>query len=696
MSKLSILSDNIRAWILIVVILATMGVCSAIIMQIQVVNGENYSNMAESISTVNQEVSAPRGEILDVNSKPLISNKVGFNVIVDKTFFPNNSSEMNRIILETAKILSKDGVSYVDSLPINENEPFEFLENRDSDIKKLKELVFVQSYATADDCVNAMIKLYNIDESYSLEESRIIAGIRYEMQIKTFTYSNRYIFAEDIPIDTVVKIKENSHNLSGVDVVTEAIRVYNGGDIAPHIVGTSGVISAEQYNLLKDSGYGLNDIIGRSGIEKAMEDELRGTEGVRTIDMQGGEVVFNEITTPAISGNTVKLTIDMDYQKNVQEILANHIYWLNNQTSTEAKGVSANAGAIVVTDVKTGAIIAAANAPNYDINEYITDYSAVASGANSPLLNRAFTGLYRPGSTFKTITATAALNEGIITNSDTINCNGVYTYWSDYQPKCTGFHGNINVITALEKSCNIFFYEVGRLMGSDVMSDYASLYGIGSKTGVEIGDTAGYFASPESFLDRNLEWQAGLIVQAAIGQSETYSTPLQLAMVANTIANNGTRYEPYLIDSVNSYNLEKEIYKTEPTIAQVIPDKTGDTFTTIKEGMMKAGAFSPYYYPSESDYYTDYLLTKLPKAVAIKTGTPQMTSSEDTGSAFIGFYPADNPEIAFSGFIEHGEYSKFMIKQIIDAYYDNNYEVVDARNIIDIKNLENEKNVVQN
>ncbi|MDE7289357.1 MAG: hypothetical protein K2N71_07660, partial [Oscillospiraceae bacterium] len=518
-----------------------------------------------------------------------------------------------------------------------------------------------------------LYSMYEIDESYTEREKRIIAGIRYEMFIRSFSLSNRYTFAEDIPMDTVVRLKEASYTLDGMDIIEEAIRIYAAGDVAPHLIGTIGAIDADEYAENKENGYALNDVIGKAGIEKAMEAELRGDKGERTIELLNGAVVSDTVTKEAVPGNTIQLTLDIDYQRDVQEILENHILWLNNQTSTKAKGTEANAGAIVVLDAKNGALLAAATSPTYDINDYLTDYASVVNGENAPLTNRATYGLYRPGSTFKTITATAGLNEGIIGRGSIIRCNNTYTYWEDYKPKCTGWHGGINVITAIEKSCNIFFYEVGRIMGIDTLADYAYQYGLGNDVYLETGGAKGYFATPATLQGFGLEWNAGLVVQAAIGQSETGVTPLQMAVQACTIANRGVRYQPHLVESVHTYNMEEVVSVTQPTAVHTIPDKTGETFDLVIQGMKQAANFAPYSYPAVKDYYTPYLLTDLPEQTAIKTGTPQMTSSEDTGSAFIGFYPADDPVIAFSGFVEHGEYSKFMIKQIIEAYYDENY-----------------------
>lgn len=652
-----------------------MGLCAVDLMKIQVVDGAEYLEKAKTTRQASQIITSPRGEIVDVNGGEIVSNKTGFNVVIEKAFFPSDSAEINRIILGIANILREDGVAWIDTLPITRERPYSYLEARDSDAIKLRKNIELQHYATAEDCLIEMYRRYGIDESLSDDEKRIIAGVRYEMFLRSFSLSNRYTFAEDIPMDTVVRLKEAAYTLDGMDIVEEAIRVYAAGDVAPHLIGTVGAINADEYAENKANGYALNDVIGKSGIEKAMESKLRGTKGTRTLELLNGAVVSDMVTEEAIPGNTIKLTLYMNYQRKVQEILENHIVWLNNQTSYNKKGENADAGAIVVLDVKTGALLAAATAPTYDINDYLTDYASVINRENTPLVNRATNGLYRPGSTFKTVTATAALNEGFVNKSSTIFCGHKYTYWDDYKPNCTGWHGSINVVTAIEKSCNIFFYEVGRLMGPYMIESYANQYGLGDDCYLETGGAKGKIATPETMLDANLEWQAGLVVQVAIGQSETAVTPLQMAVQASTIANKGVRYQPHLVDSVYTYNMEEVVSVTEPEITLTIPDKTGETFSLVTQGMKQAAAFTQYGYPTQKDYYTPYLLTDLPEAAAIKTGTPQVTSAEDTSSAFIGFYPADDPEIAFAGMVEHGEYSKFMIRQLIEAYYSKNYVV---------------------
>ncbi|MDR0904538.1 MAG: hypothetical protein LBM59_07890 [Ruminococcus sp.] len=663
------ISEIVRTFLFVALTLTLFGLGVIRLMKIQVVDGGDYADEALLTRTALQVINSPRGEITDVTGRRLVSNKVGYNVITEKAFFPTDNASQNRIINDTANILTSFDAPFIDSLPITKTRPYSFLPDRESDIAKLRKNINVQPYATASDCIEAMKLKFEIADSYTADEVRTISGIRHEMILRSFSLENTYTFAEDIPLEAVAKLKENTYRLDGIDVIAEAIRVVNIGDAAPHLIGTTGAITADEYESLE--GYALNDSLGKSGIELALEPELRGTKGIRTFTMYDGNVISDEITTDAVPGHSIKLTFDVAYQREVQKTLESHISWLQNQTHMNKKGEAATAGAIVVLDAagdNNGAVLAAATYPTYNLADYKTDYAALNADPSLPLYNRATSGLYRPGSTFKTVTATAALNEGYIDLDTTIVCNNVYHYWSDYQPRCTGWHGRINVITAIEKSCNIFFYEVGRVMGIDLIDRYADYYGFGQATGLETGGAAGWVASPALFEQKNLDWQAGLVVQAAIGQSETNVTPMQLAVLASTLANDGKRYRPHLVDSIYDYNLNTLVSKTAPEVLFEIPEKSGITFSSIRDGMKRAANFTAYSYPNEEQYGKSYLLSDIPGGVAIKTGTPQMTSAEDTGSAFIGYYPADNPEIAFAGFIEHGEWSKLMIREIIENY----------------------------
>lgn len=660
------IDDKIRAVILVVVILVAMALCGVRLMRLQIVQGEEYLALSKTGTYGKQTIEAARGEIVDINGVEIVKNKVGFNVIIEKAFFPSDLQEGNAIILRLVKILEADGLTWEESIPISDSAPYTYHEGSERAISIMldEEHLRLNSYATAEDCIAALIEKYEISDSYTEQEKRIIAGIRYEMLLRSFSVSNRYTFAKDIPISTVSDIKELSYMLDGVDIAEEAIREYAQSDILSHSIGTVGPIYAEEYAELKNKGYSLNDELGKSGIEKYMESYLRGQDGIRTTNISGGVVTSVTDTVEAVPGNTVMLTVDSEFQRNVQDILADHIAWLN-EYSTEDRGKNCYAGSIVVLDAKTGAVRAMANYPTYDIYDYINNYSEVAARENYPLINRATDGLYRPGSTFKTITATAALNEGVITPSDRVSCGGVYTFYSDIRPGCTGMHGAIPVDYALKVSCNIFFYDVGRRLGIDAIDSYAAKFGLGEDLGFETGGSKGFVSSPDVVEGFGQDWTPGLVLQTAIGQSETAVTPLQLAVQAMTLANDGVRYKPYIIDSVYDYNRTTLVEKTEPEIVSTIDLNYDYVFDTVEDGMIQAAEYGMGVF---NYYYDDYLLMTLPRDAAIKTGTPQKTK-EITSSAAICYYPADDPEIAISCFLEEGEYSKYMLRQVIDAYY---------------------------
>lgn len=651
-----VFSDKLRTFIIISGVIASMTFASYQLMKIQIVDGEKNLEKQTYTYDAFQTIHSTRGEIVDNKNRPIVENKLGFNLIIEKAYFPNNNEKANQVIIETIKILKDYNFKWIESLPISQKEPYKFLNNKEDDVSKLKSKIGVNIYATAENCIDKLIYDYKISDKYSKEEQRIIAGIRYEMLNRDFSVDNSFLLCQDINIEVVTKIKELGLYLPGVNVAEDAIRHYSIVDVIPHSIGTVGPIYAEEYEELKSRGYMLNDIVGKSGIEKAMENYLRGKNGTKKITFQNSEVLETEITEPAVPGNTIKLTVDSEFQRKIQGVLENFIVYLKENPGDKPQLKNVTSGAIVVTDVKTGAILAMATAPTYNMTDYVSNYSDILERPNQPLINRATDGIYRPGSTFKTITATAGLNEGAITPGSTFFCGQTYHYL-DITVGCTGYHGNISVAKAIEVSCNIFFYELSQLLGINKLTEYASMYGLGKRTGIETGDSAGYIANPETFEKFEIPWTSGQLLQAAIGQSEVGVTPLQLAMVASTIANKGTRYKPFLVDSINSY-LGEEIIKTQPTVLESLPINYDYVYESINQGMVAASKNTPA---------GEFSLNNLGYDVAIKTGTPE--SSRGVDSVVIGYAPADNPQIAFSAIIEGGEYSKFIVRKILDAYF---------------------------
>lgn len=658
----------IRSMVLVLLVVLLSFSCIIELLKIQIVDGSYYASQTTGTYTATQSIEAARGQIMTSDGVVLNSNKIVYKVIVQKAFFEAGSE--NTIISKTIEILQKNKQEWIDTLPISKTTPYTFTKDSDDEVDYLREQLNLGVYATAENCMNALYENYEIPTIFSEQMRRYIAGVRYEMLIRDFSYSNRYTLAEDVSLDTVIDLKEISFMLKGVDVIEEPMRVYNGGTFAPHVLGTIGAISADEYAELSDSGYRLNDTIGKSGIESALESTLRGENGIRTIVRDSsGNVVADDITTPVSTGETVKLTIDSKLQNDVQDILENQIKWLHYNNDPN-RGNLVDAGGVVVMNAKTGAVLAMANYPNYDINEYVNNYNAVMGAEGNPAYNRCIYGLYRPGSTFKTITATAGLISNIIDANSTVYCGGVYNYYDDYKPTCTMlWSGDVTVRTALEYSCNIFFYDVGRRMGIDFLAEVATWYGVGTKLGLEIGGSSGAMSTPELLDELGETWTPGSTLQAAIGQMETTVTPLHLATIALTLANNGVRYKPYLVDSIMSYDGSELISKTEPEVAYKI-DADESLWKTIREGMILVANDVQWPMVGGTYHFTD-----LPYSVAIKTGTPQVTDTT-YNSTILGYYPAEDPQICFGIVLEKGEFSRLMVRNIIESYFYDNYQPI--------------------
>lgn len=672
---MSKISSFIRSIVLASIVVIASFMCGIRLLQTQLVDGARYLEMTQSIAVAEQEIDAARGQIVDTNGKVLNTNKITYNINLQKSSLVSGTE--NEIIYRVLTVLGKNGEKWNESLPITKTAPYSFLSDREYSIRTLKSRLDVGSYATVENCIYQLYKTYNIDEKYSEQMRRYIAGVRYEMTLKDFSFKNKFVLASDISENTVLELKELSYLLNGVDITESWERQYVDGSLAPHIRGTVGAISAEDYERLEDSGYTLNDIIGTGGVELALESVLRGTRGVRSITRgSDGMEISDEVTLEPIAGRSVMLTIDSDFQRLVQDLMKYHIQYLNSPYYTEKydaalRGKGCKSGACVVLDVKTGGVLASVSYPDYDINDYLKDYERVINLENSPVFNRALNGVYRPGSTFKTITATAGLAEGAITPASTIFCGGVYTYYgSGFRPTCLGSHGSIDVRTALMHSCNIFFYETARRLGIDRMAEWAGKFGVGRDLGFELGMSTGQMSSLELFDEMGYHWDEGNIVQVGIGQCETLMTPMHLAVQAMTIANKGVRYEPHIVKSVYNYDFTEKLYDKQPVVAEDFSQypNMSEYMTDVREGMKLVASTQVHFWIDGAGWVCPFDYVGIGKEnVAIKTGTPQ-TSDTQFNSALVGFYPADNPEIAFGIILEQGEFTKVLAANIIEAY----------------------------
>lgn len=627
---------------------------------LQLVNGDDFKSQATNTTDYKFTVTAARGDIVDSRGERIATSVTGYNVVLNKLLM--GDEDLDGMLQKIVELLRANGESWNDTLLISQpdaagNYTFTAEEGSTRDQKALaamKDNLGLQQYATANDVMEKLVEDYDL-ASYPLSWQRTLGGIHYEMQLQAFSNVNNFIMAENVSEATVATIKEHSLSLPGVEIVETSTRSYEQSTVLPHVLGRVGKITAEKWKVtdengqttypLREKGYNMNDIIGISGLESAYEDELRGKDGVETITRNSdGVIVDTALTTVPEPGHTVQLTIDSRFQKAVDKALAENIDMINRVYNTGS--MKAAAGAAVVLDVKDGSVLAASNYPSFDQNLYATQYSEYSADESLPLFNRALQGLYTPGSTFKPAVAIAALDTGLINRYSTVNCTRVYTYYKDYRPKCTQHgHGNgpIDVVNAIKWSCNIFFYDVGRRLTSDVYDAYAYKLGLGQRTGVEVSEATGHLTTKN---DSN--YMESLDIQAAIGQGNTVVTPIQLATYAATLANNGTRYRTHFVKAILDSNTGEVLQETQPEVMDVIEDK-GETFDLIQQGMIGVSQ-------------TISALANYPYTIACKTGTPQRSEGYYSGSSYrhytnttmIAYGPTEDAQIAIGIVVEYG------------------------------------------
>lgn len=505
----------------------------------------------------------------------------------------------------------------------------------------------------------------------------------------------------------MLMIEEQGNNLSGVNIATQPKRKYLTGSTAAHILGYVGTISSAEYENKKSMGYSQNDIIGKTGIEATFEEFLRGTNGTKRIEMNSNGLIVGETdTNESVMGNSVVLTIDMDLQSKAEEVLEEYIYKIQNGSYAETFK-DATAGALVVLDVKTSEVLALASYPTYNPDEFTdgisnSEYEKYFSNESRPMYNRAIQGTYSPGSTYKPLTAIAAIESGAVRVNETILDQGKYDkghkpvcwIWSDYR----GTHGPVDVATALKVSCNYYFYEVGYRMGIDTLAKYTKLFGLGRKTGVEvIGESSGTVASRE-YINKLSEkdgkertWMIADTLSAAIGQSYNSFTPIQMAYYIATLANRGVKNELTIIKDVISSDgvsisgeivdsiVDAKIGKEEQEYGDLNIDL--DTLNAVFEGMRSV--------TGERGGTAYSTFASFPIEVAGKTGTAT-ASSGSANAWFVGFAPYDDPEIAVVCVIEHGGHGGYTapaVKEVMEEYFGYNNEVNERLQVESIDNL---------
>lgn len=644
-----------RVYVLLGFFCAFLVLFFSVLYDAQVVHGSENRARSITSNTASETVTASRGIITDRNGKVLVSNRLAYTLVVDKSSFGKDEAALNDAIWQLIQLCQEQGVTWNDTLPMTTGSSPQLTSK--SLTESFREYLDDNKLPTdggSAEVLAAMRKLYKVDDSYTDAQARLIVGVRYELDGRS-----SYTFAEDVSTELLGRITDGKYR--GVTIKTAAARVYNT-KLAAHILGTVGAIWQEEWRSdestgyvgYADKGYNMNDLVGKDGVEKAFEEYLHGKDGKRLITTdENGKITGELYTREPQPGGTVALTIDIDLQQVVEDTLASTIQGMIDKDSNERGGAAA------VIQVGTGEVLAMASYPTYDLETFNQDYDELVKDERLPMFNRATQGVYAPGSTFKLCTSVAALEEGIITPSTIIEDKGIYTYYVDPQPMCWIWrqahttHGRINVSQAIVDSCNYFYYEVGRLTGIKKLDEYATAFGLGQSTGIEIGDVSGVPASPEWAEAHDREWTDGQTITAAIGQSYNLFTPLQLANYVATLVSGGEHYEAHLLKNVKSYDNSRviDVYGKGPLNDLNISDST---MAAVTKGM--------------HDLTYDSLRSAFSRCVVeagAKTGSAQVGTDIANGT-FVAYAPYDDPEIAIAIVVEKGGSGSLLANAAVD------------------------------
>lgn len=672
---------------LVILILLLLTVYLVALYKLQIIEGEANYNRSSELTNTERVVTAARGNIYDRYGRTLVSNDETYNLKIDTDkLFAND--DPNSVILELVHMVQGYGDEYTDDLPITMTPPFEYDPDMTAIQRTMLDAYYVRQEidpnSTAVELMSYMRTRYNIDNSYSAEEMRIIAGVRYSINVRYAVNTADYIFVEDASMKLISSIMENK--LVGIEVERAYSRKY-GTEYAAHILGYTGLMTQEEYEKYSLLNYSTDAMVGKDGVEYAFENYLHGKDGkvIETRNSAGTVLatVYEEEPEP---GNHVYLTIDSVLQEQTERILANGVSILKqNIAQKRAEGTARGdynvdlkdeitGAAAVVVNVKTGEPLAMASWPTYNVATILEDYQELLEAENAPLFNRTLMGTYAPGSTFKPCTAIAALTMGIVNTEDKIKCEGVYTRYAaeGYAPECWIWnstkdhltHPEENVTTAIRDSCNYYFYSIGNYLGVDDLGKFAANFGLGEYSGIELVEAKGNMSNQANHMDyAGTEWRIGDTLQAAIGQSDSVFTPIQMAEYCATVANSGTRYSASILKSIRNYDYSEKLYDREPTVMSTV-ESAEYNWAAVHEGMWQV--LNDYINEKNVNVWVDCQWR-----VAGKTGTAQKGEGIQNDGIFMCYAPYKDPEVAIFVVVERGGAGadvQFIARHIMDAY----------------------------
>lgn len=714
---------HVRLYLLAIFVLVTLVIYVFILYDLQVNRHEAF--LAQSVRNItrSEPVEASRGVVTDRNGQVLISSHPTYQLTFDTNLL-KKGEDPNEAILRLLGLFRERNIEWIEEMPLSKNEPFvytidempalqkgrfwkylcnlkatsetlgeylmrhpkllertdengnvtnpadEILANEDlSDKEKRQQLLdkFVSRTLTSqllldvgitpDKLLELMRKDLKVPETFSATEARDVMGIRYELIVRNLVNTDAYVLLEDIDTELISLLKDGHY--SGAKVTSSSVRTYET-EYAAHILGVLGKLETKEELKSLGEGYEMDDLVGRNGVEMAFEKYLKGKDGVRVVSMNNeGKITDEYWFTEPEPGNTVELTIDMNVQQVMEDTLARTVRNLNYD------GISTRGAGAVLLDIKDASVLAIASYPTFHLADYRQDYDELKDDPAKPLLNRATSGLYEPGSTYKPMTAITALEEGKVTRYEYIYDSGYWKYPNTtFGVHCwnRGGHGSLNVTGAINNSCNYFFSEMGYRLGIELLSKHAREFGLGQKTGIEVGEAAGILAGPEEREAAGGTWYGGDTVQSAFGQSDHQFTPIQIANYIATLVNGGNHYQTHLLKSVKTHDNSRIVAIGGGEPVNIVEMKE-ENLEAVKQGMRDLTTIG-----SLSSYFRECKVT-----AGAKTGTAQLGGNKKNNGIFVCFAPYEDPEVALAIVIERGGSGSALAStavSILNAYFD--------------------------
>ena len=628
--------------------------------------------------TTYSTVKAVRGNLMDRNGNVMVGNRASYNLVFNN-FVLTNTDDPNGHLLRLVEMADQLGVEYIEHFPVTETRPYQYiLTDQNASWQGyfqayLREMD-IDSDISASRLMEALRSRYKNPDDWTAEAARAVIGLRYELKLRTnITNLSSYVFLEDVPDDVLNAILEL--NIPGLDAQATTTREYCT-TYAAHILGTYAAMDPDEWKIYKEKGYAMDDKIGKSGLEKAFEEYLHGTDGklARVVDKDGNIVSQYYVKEP-VAGHNVETTIDLNLQMVAEEAMRQVHTSLVEANGTDGAGNGADIEGIscVVMDTRTGEVLACASYPSYDPSTFNKMYNELMADPLKPLRNRALMEAYPPGSTYKIAMSIAGLQTGAISRYTEIRDDGVFTKYPGSNPKCLvytrtgGTHGYLDVAGALRVSCNYFYYVLGDKMDWDDVDAVAKGLGLGEPTGIELGENTGRRANEETKKKLNTgsdaHWYAMDQVLASIGQSEHRYTPMQLCSYVASVANKGTRYAATFMKRVVSSDYSTLVEENAREVLSVV-DMSDETVAAVFDGMHQVTSASG---GSGVSAFRGFDI-----AVCGKTGTAEHESGGSSNGAFVCFAPMDNPEIAVAGYGEKsgsGAYMARVARAVLDYYF---------------------------